>query len=216
MKIIWQIDFLFVSLQNHLLDENCDMNLGIETNKELIGNLIIFLANRCRPLYHTKMMKLLFLIDQEAVLEKGIPITWLEYKAWKLGPVPQDLFYSKNDGYNKFSDYISFEKKKGNNSVLVKPVKDFDDSEFSEWDLEIIDRVLNQYGQKTAGQLIFLTHEKDSLWDKTVKKAGIKFSADNRTSDKVLNFLELIDNDDYKKTIYFSTLENLELKSTLR
>ena len=192
------------------------MNLGIQTNKELIGNLIILLAERCKPLYHTKMMKLLFLIDQEATLEKGAPITWLEYKAWKFGPVSQDLFYSKNGGYNKFSNYVSFDKKEKSFSVIVKPVKDFDDSEFSEWDLEIIDKVIGLYGQKTTEELIQLTHEKDSLWDKTVKRTGVKFSIENKTSDEVLNFLELIDNDDYKKSIYFSTLENLELKSTLK
>jgi len=191
------------------------MNFGIKINKELIENLIIFLAERCKPLYHTKMMKLLFLIDQESTMEKGIPMTWLEYKAWKLGPVSQDIYYSKNEGYNKFSNYVSFDKKLKNNSVLVIPQKKFDDSEFSEWDLEIIDRVLKLYGQKTSDELIQLTHNKDSLWDKTVRRAGVKFSTSNKTSDEVLNFIDLIDNDDYKKSIYFSTLENLEVKSTL-
>jgi uncharacterized phage-associated protein len=190
------------------------MNIGIKTNKELIGNLIILLAERCRPLYHTKMMKLLFLIDQEATLEKGIPVTWLEYKAWKLGPVSQDLYYSKNTGNNKFFKYVSFEKTR-NNSILVKPKIKFDDSEFSEWDLEIINKVLSLYGQKTTEELIQLTHRKDSLWERTVSRSRTKFSLNNQTSDETLNFLELIDNDDYKKSIYFSTLENLELKSTL-
>ena len=191
------------------------MNLGIQTNKELIGNLIILLSERCKPLYHTKMMKLLFLIDQESTLVRGIPITWLEYKAWNNGPVSPDIFYSKNEGHNKFSDYVYFDKNKSN-SVLVKPMKKFDDSEFSEWDLEIIDKVLILYGQKTSDELIQLTHVKDSLWDKTIQRKGVKFSNDNQTSDEILNFLELIENDDFKKTIYFSTLENLELKLTLR
>jgi uncharacterized phage-associated protein len=192
------------------------MNIGIQTNKELIGNLIILLAERCKPLYHTKMMKLLFLIDQEATLESGTPITWLEYKAWKNGPVSQDLYYSKNDGYNKFFNYVSFDKKEKNNSVLVKPVKSFDDSEFSEWDLDIINKVLSLYGQKTSDELIQLTHKQGSLWNKAVEKAGVKFSAKNQTSDEILDFLSLIENDGYKKTVYFSTLENLELKSTLK
>lgn len=71
------------------------MNLGIQSNKDLVGNLIILLANRCKPLYHTKLMKLLFFIDKEATEVKGTPITWLDYKAWKLGPVSPELFYSK-------------------------------------------------------------------------------------------------------------------------
>jgi uncharacterized phage-associated protein len=191
------------------------MNLGIQTNKHLIGNLIVLLAERCRPLHHTKMMKLLFLIDQEATKEKGCPITWLEYKAWELGPVPQDVYFSKNPGCNKFSNYVSFDKA-GNNWIIVKPQKKFDDSEFSEWDLEIIERVLNQHGKKSAKELVLLTHEEGSLWDNAIKRANVKFSTDDKTSDEVLNFFELVENDNYKKSIYFSTLENLELKLTLK
>lgn len=190
------------------------MNLGIQTNKEQIGNLLILLANRCRPLYHTKMMKLLFLIDQQSVIKRGVPLTWLEYKAWGLGPVSPDLFFSKNDGFNKFSNYVYFEKK-GDNSTLVKPLKDFDDLEFSDLDMEIIDEVLELHGQKTSKELIALTHKDDSLWKKTVKKSGVKFSSENKISDAIINFLDIID-DDYKKSMYFSTLEILEMKYTLK
>ncbi|MDR1883497.1 MAG: SocA family protein [Prevotella sp.] len=191
------------------------MNLGMQINKDLIGNLIILLADRCRPLYHTKLVKLLFFIDQEATITKGTPITWLDYKAWRLGPVSPELYYSKNKGYNKFSRFVSFESSGNNNAYIVKPVKPFDDSEFSELDLEIIDGVIDRYGKLGTGVLVQLTHEKGTLWDKAVHDSDIRFGRDNQTSDKSLNFLELIDNDDYKKSVYYSTLENLELKSTL-
>ena len=191
------------------------MNLGIQINKDLVGNLIILLADRCRPLYHTKLMKLMFFIDQEATKTKGTPITWLDYKAWQLGPVSPELFYSKNKGFNKFSKFVNFENTGTNNACIVKPVKSFDNSEFSDWDLEIIEDVLKKYGKLNTDALVQLTHEEGSLWDKAVKESKIKFSIDNKTSDKSLDFLELIDDDNYKKSIYYSTLENLELKSTL-
>lgn len=63
--------------------------------------------------------------------------------------------------------------------------------------------------------MVQLTHEKGSLWDKVIKDSDIRFTQDNKTSDKSLDFLQLIEDDDYKKSIYYSTLENLELKSTL-
>ena len=63
------------------------MCLGIQVNKDKIGNLIVLLAGRLKPLYHTKLIKLLYLIDEEAVKDGGIPITWLDYKAWQYGPV---------------------------------------------------------------------------------------------------------------------------------
>lgn len=192
------------------------MNLGIQVNKRLIGNLIILLSERCRPLYHTKLMKLLYLIDEESTLQIGVPITWLDYKAWKLGPVSPELFYSKNQGYNKFGEYVQFESTGRNNSCIVKAIKPFDDSEFSNWDLEIIEKVITKYGSLSTGELIRLTHQKGSLWNTIVENANIHFSQSNQTSDASLNFLELIKGDDYKKTVYYSTLENMELASTLQ
>jgi uncharacterized phage-associated protein len=192
------------------------MNIGIQINKDLIGNLIILLTDRCKPLYQTKMMKLLFLIDEESTKEKGTPITWLDYKAWELGPVSPDLYFSKNIGYNKLNQYIRFESTGHNNAHIIRPIKSFDDSEFSEWDIEIINNVLNKYGNLTADELIAITHAKGTLWYESVKASNIRFTKDNKTSDISLNFVDLIKTDDYLKSVYYSALENVELKSTLK
>lgn len=157
----------------------------------------------------------MFFIDQEATKIKGTPITWLDYKAWQFGPVSPELFYSKNKGFNKFSNFVNFDSTGTSNACMVKPIKSFDNSEFSDWDLEIIEDVLKKYGKLNTDELVQLTHEEGSLWDKAVKESKIRFSTDNKTSDISLDFLELIDDDNYKKSIYYSTLENLELKSTL-
>lgn len=192
------------------------MNVGIQVNKELIGNLIIRLSEDCKPLYHTKLIKLLYLIDQESTMVKGTPMTWLDYKAWKLGPVSPELYYSKNRGFNKFGEFVRFESVGKNNSYIVKAVKPFDDSVFSTWDLEIMEDVIRKYGRLNTNELIRLTHEKGSLWSKVVETSKIRFSPTNQTSDASLNFLELIKEDDYKKTVYYATLENLEIQSTLQ
>jgi len=39
------------------------MCLGVDVNKEKIGNLMIYLADNLMPLYHTKLIKLMYLID---------------------------------------------------------------------------------------------------------------------------------------------------------
>lgn len=191
------------------------MSLGLQINKELVGNLMILLTDHCRPLYHTKLLKLLFLIDQEATKIKGTPITWLDYKAWQLGPVAPPVYYSKNQGQNSFYEFVKFEKTGDKNSCIVKPVKKFDDSEFSDWDMDIIMDIIQKYGKRSNAELIQLTHKEGSLWSNAINESHIKFNQSNKISDKSLNFLELIEGDDYKKSIYYSTLENLELKSTL-
>ena len=63
------------------------MCLGMYTNRNLIGNILILLSTRCKPLYHTKLLKLLYLIDEEATKRTGTPLTWLSYNVWQFGPV---------------------------------------------------------------------------------------------------------------------------------
>ena len=61
------------------------MCLGIKVNKDKIGNLMVYLSERISPIYHTQLIKLLYLIDEEAVKDDGVPVTWLDYKAWQYG-----------------------------------------------------------------------------------------------------------------------------------
>lgn len=187
------------------------MYSGIKINKALVGNLMVWLATECRPLYHTKLLKLLYLIDEEATRRYGSPITWLTYKAWKFGPVSQDVFYSKNPKENRFEGYVRFVHKK--DAVLVEPVAVFDDSEFSDLDLEVMRDVVNVYGKMSSDDLISITHAENSLWRKTVDENGIRFCKENNTSDIDIDFSELIDHDGMKKTVFYSALEGKWLES---
>ncbi|MCL2074115.1 MAG: Panacea domain-containing protein [Marinilabiliaceae bacterium] len=190
------------------------MSIGLKANKELIGQLMVLISSRCKPLYHTKLLKLLYVIDEEATLRTGTPITWLNYNAWQYGPVAEDIYYSKNAGHNKFSQYVIFNHA-GGNKYIVKPVVEFSDAEFSDTDLRIANEVIEKYGRKSTRDLVGITHAEGSLWQKTVQRANIHFSESNRTSDVSLNFAELIENDGFKKTVYYTTLENIELQASL-
>jgi len=190
------------------------MCIGMKINKELIGNLLILLSEQCKPLYHTKLLKLLYLIDEESVKKTGAPITWLSYSVWQFGPVSEDIYFSKIDGFNKFHGFVKFDHISGN-KYIVRSVSSFDDSEFSDLDLRIIKDTLIRYGHLNTKQLIEITHSKDSLWEKTKKKYGIQFSGQNKTSSITLDFSNLLTDDGFKKTVYYNTLENIELQSTL-
>jgi len=190
------------------------MCIGLQANKELIGNVMVLIADRCKPLYHTKLLKLLYLIDEKATVKTGTPITWLTYNAWQYGPVAEDIYYSKGTGYNKFNKYVKFVSA-GENKYMVKPVTEFNDAEFTDSDLSIINEVLEKFGHLSTKELVGITHSNGSLWDKTVKRLNIQFTESNRTSDVPLDFTELIENDGFKKTVYYTTLENIELRATL-
>ena len=186
----------------------------MKINKELIGNLILFLSEQCKPLYHTKLLKLLYLIDEESVRKTGAPVTWLSYSVWQFGPVSEDIYFSKIDGYNKFDKFVRFNHI-SENKHIVRPVSSFNDSEFSDLDMRIIKETLDKYGHLNTKQLIEITHSKGSLWEETKSKYKIQFSEQNKTSSIALDFSSLLEEDGFKKTVYYNTLENMELQSTL-
>lgn len=190
------------------------MYIGEKANKALVGNLILYLAEKCAPLGHTKLLKLLYLIDQESTIKRGYPITWLSYKVWSLGPVSEEVYFSKNNGCNKFSKYVKFATD-NDRSCVIKPKSKFDDSEFSDSDMDIIDNVIVVYGDKTSRQLIGVTHSVNGLWNKALKENELKFTEDNKTSDVEIDFGELIKDDKLKKSLFLSDKENMELHSVI-
>lgn len=147
----------------------------MKINKELIGNLIILLSEKCAPLCHTKLLKLLYLIDEEAVSDSGIPITWLDYKVWKFGPVDPAIFYIESN----FDEYIKLDRNDGYNGNVVSyinPKKAFNDAKFSDYDIRIIEKVIEEHGHKKASELVDLTHKSGSPWDIAKKENIIDFS----------------------------------------
>ncbi|GHT38797.1 hypothetical protein AGMMS49965_03180 [Bacteroidia bacterium] len=190
------------------------MCIGMKVNKNLIGNLAILLAERCKPLSHTKLLKLLYLIDEESTNRTGAPMTWLSYNVWQYGPVSEDIYFSKMEGYNKLSEFVRFDILP-DNTVVITPIAEFSNDEFCELDIEIINGIVEKYGSKTAKQLVDMTHAAGSLWERTKSRHGIQFTESNKTSDITLNFVDLIENDGFKKSVYYGTVENIELASTL-
>ncbi|GHT50651.1 hypothetical protein AGMMS49982_06360 [Bacteroidia bacterium] len=190
------------------------MCIGMKVNKNLIGNLAILLAERCKPLSHTKLLKLLYLIDEEAVNRTGSPVTWLSYNVWQYGPVSEDIYFSKMEGYNKLSEFVRFDTLP-DNTVEIMPIAKFSNGEFCEIDLEIIDDIIGKYGNMTAKQLVEITHAKGSLWERTKTAHDIQFTDSNKTSDITLDFAKLVGDDGFRKSVYYATVENIELASTL-
>jgi len=193
------------------------MCLGMTVNKDLIGNLIIYIVDYCKnnstPLYHTKLLKLLYLIDEESVRKIGTPITWLDYDVWQKGPVPKDIYYSKLPNLNKVDEYVSFVER--TNKYLVVKKKEFNDGNFSEVDLEIINNVLRDFGKKTSDELIDITHQPGSLWSKIVKEKNVRFSNENHTSNESIDFSKLIADDNFKRFNYWAARECLSTNLAL-
>ena len=56
---------------------------------EKIGNTVVYLADRIENLSKTKLLKLLYILDEISIKKSGIPMLNLKYKVWKFGPVSE-------------------------------------------------------------------------------------------------------------------------------
>lgn len=135
---------------------------------EKIGNAIIYTGGRIKDLNKTKILKLLFLLEESSVKKYGYPFFGIDFQLWKHGPVSKDIFIDlSNDNLEILQGFI---KKQG--AVFV-PVAEFNDDEFSDNDIRLMDDVIEYAKDKNASELVDILHSSNSLWSLTAKRHGI-------------------------------------------
>lgn len=192
-------------------------------NLDKIGNLIIYLVDKIQEKYRqkvylTKLLKLLYLVDETSVKETGVPVTGLDYRVWRMGPVAydvyKDLMYDKSEKLSFFAEARKEQPRKDGQeeSAWIKSVNAFDDSEFSDYEMNLIDRVIDQYGYLQGKGLVELLHEDGSLWKKLVDEKSLdkKFEQENTSSYKI-DFAQLVANDPVKLRIFRNAQESQNL-----
>lgn len=194
-----------------------------------IGNLLNYLSSQIPHLSLTKALKLMYIIDENAIKEAGSPITWLDYKVWENGPVAEDIYneikYGQKivQGNKEFSldEYVIFDKRfnqdRGKEEVYIRPNREYSLSNFSPFDMEIIDGVIKNFGRYTAAQLIEYLHEKDSLWSKVCNEQNLKlhFKIYGKKSNYSIDFSELIKDDEFLQMAAHSAYESLAFQENL-
>lgn len=190
------------------------MCLGFNLKKDKIGNLLILLSEEIRPLYITKLLKLLYLIDEESIKKIGLPVTWLDYKAWKLGPVSEPIYNLKFE--ETFSSFINtVETSRG---TKIEPATEFDDSEFSDFEIELVNSIIKTFRRATSQELIDITHKKNGPWDKVVSEHNLekKFKQDDvGVSPFFVDLSTLILDQPDKLENYSVVKESLEFEASL-
>lgn len=198
--------------------------------KDKIGNTLIYISNSLGgSVFLAKAIKLLYLLDEQSIRETGVPFTWLDYKVWKNGPVPEELHtelrYKTNNQINKpeYSEYIKVTETENpvnqeTGAYLLSPVKDFCDDEFSDYDINLMDRILRLHGNKSGNQLINLLHEEGTLWDKVVKENNLdlSFALRSNKSDFSIPFTELLRDDEIRQLAYKSAFSSLSFSEQIR
>lgn len=184
---------------------------------EKLGNGIIYLAERIRPLYKTKLLKLLFLLDEGSVKRSGIPMFGLDYQAWRMGPVAKEVYVDINDGVTLLKDYIRVVR--DDRGGRIEAVRPFSDDEFTERDLQLLGWITEANTRASSQELIDVTHDPNSLWYKLADEKGIleQFEKGKRnTSDHVLDLGQVVAHDPVKSQVYADHQEFLRTHRALQ
>ncbi|NUO01767.1 MAG: SocA family protein [Saprospiraceae bacterium] len=195
-----------------------------------IGTIIRHFAAEIQPLSLTKLLKLLYITDEAATRETGTPVTWLEYRVWKYGPVPGEVFQEIKHGEKltvgkhiiSFDDYIKVirqdsGKRPGQEEVFIEAKGEDNLSMLSAYEVDLLNRVLRQFGKMNAAELVSYLHQEGSLWHKAVQehKLDTNFELFQNTSNCIIDFSDLIEDDDLMKMAAQSAFESLYFHKTL-
>jgi len=169
-----------------------------------IGNTVVFLAEKIENLSKTKILKLLYILDELSIKKSGIPFLNLKYKVWKFGPVSEDIFIDLSTSPTILKGYIERSLSTEGKTVITSLVK-FEDDEFSQNDIDLLNIVTSEFGNKTAKELISYTHREKSPWHNTAKENSILELLEKEVisnTEYVIDLSELVNHDSRKKELY--------------
>ena len=169
--------------------------------KEKLANTIIYFAERVNDLSKTKLLKLLYLLEESYIKKYNIPFLDIDYEIWQAGPVNRDVYIELSDEPVILNDYI--ERKIDEENTFVKAKKGFSDDEFSDNEINEMDIIVKKFGDKTANKLVKITHQKGSAWYYFAEKTGLLPLFENKlknSSTEKIDFAEYFSfNDDTLK-----------------
>ena len=179
-----------------------------ERQIDKVGNSIIYLSNNIKNLTKTKIIKLIYILDELSIKQSGIPLFNLKYKVWKFGPVSEEIFIDLSSETTLLKKYI--QKEIENGYTIIKPKSKFNDDEFSDNDIELLDVVIEKFGSQTAKDLVNFTHRKNSPWYITASKNSVLdllINEEINNTEILVDMDSLINHDKRKKSIYKDYLE---------
>ncbi len=138
---------------------------------EKIGNAIIYFTQNIPDLSKTKLIKLLYLLEECFIKKYQLPFLDIEFEVWQAGPVNREIFIELSDEPLMLKDYII--KELDEDATYIKPKQEFSDNEFSDNEFEMLDFIIKSFGNKTAAELVNLIHKKSSPWYIIAERTGL-------------------------------------------
>lgn len=184
-----------------------------------IGNALIYLINQKGNGWLTKksLLKLIYILEERSIEKTCLPFFNLQYEVWKYGPVAKEVHSELYDDLNLFKSFI--EKKHQEDSVIICAKGDFNNDEFSDNDLDILNEVVSEFKDFTEKELIDYTHREGSLWYISAKENNVldALLREEEITTKIhIDFSKLFDEKSEYLAHYQSQLEFFNIYSTLK
>ena len=176
------------------------------------------MVERIGPLSKTKLLKLVYILQEASVRKHGLPFFSMPFSVWKFGPVAEDLFVDLSEEQPVLlADHITCESR--DCMTFIHAQHEFSDDEFSDNEMVLLEEVTRIYKAFTAEQLVAHTHRKDSLWYQTAREQGVLDYLErglmNRTNFEI-DFGRLLADVPQKQHIYQDQLEYVEQNRSLK
>jgi uncharacterized phage-associated protein len=173
-------------------------------NREKLIQAILYFAQNTQHLGKIKLFKLLFLLDFEHFRQTGRSVTGMEYRAWKMGPVPIELMQEWDQLEPDLAAAIVIEPKRviDYDRYEVGARQQFDPSHFSKRELKLLETIAQQHRDALSQPLVDLTHAENGAWAKTW--------ADGAGNDRVIGYTLAVAEDDPNRDAVLAAAEEHE------
>jgi uncharacterized phage-associated protein len=172
----------------------------IRHEREKLIQTMVYFAQNTQFCGKIKLFKLLYFLDFEHYKITGRSVTGLTYSAWKMGPVPTELFDELESPDPDMAEAIAISEiptRFGKPMLSLRPAKEFSGDLFTKRELRLLESLAKEYRDTKADDMIEATHLENMPWDKVFNKeqkrqAKIPYEYALREDEKVemLNLIQ--------------------------
>lgn len=140
----------------------------IPRDREKLIQAIVFFASNTEHCGKVKLFKLLYLLDFMHFRETGRTVTRLDYRAWKMGPVPLELMQEWEQPEPDLAAAIDIIPEQVIDYVRerVVPKVAFSETFFTKRELRMMRDLAHRFRDELTRPLVNFTHAERGPWDK--------------------------------------------------
>lgn len=174
----------------------------VSHERDKLINAIVFFAENTKYCGKIKLIKLLYLLDFEHFRQTGRSVTGMDYRAWKMGPVPLAFYQEWDVPEADLATAIDIvpEKVIDYTRETVVPKVGFNDSHFTKRELRIMSDLAERFRDDYSKPMVDVTHAERGPWEKI-------WDSGRGDNERIPYSLAIADDDPHREAILASARE---------